>query len=1016
MNPAQSAHEDAPNILNTVQEAYLRLDGELRFTFVNRTAELLLGAPQADLIGKTPWEVHPETAGTPLEEGFRRAKAENAVVSFENYYDPWKRWYSITAIPDSSGGFVVHFSDITERRAAEARLQAQNERFQRIIENTDAGYFRIGMDGCYEDVNPAWLRMHGFANREEAIGLHFSAVQVPEDLSNAAGVVDALVGGESPKSGEFFRLRRDGSIGYHTFSANPVLEGDRVVGLEGFLVDITDRRIAEVEREHTEQRYRSLFNSMQEGVAIHKLIRSNSSPENYILLEVNRRYEKILGVRREDVVNKVATEAYGTHGAPYLREYASVVETGIPLQLETYFAPMDKHFVISVAPMGDDRFATIFFDITEQKRNQEAAQQAKEAVARAERHYRLMFNSVSDAVFIHRFGEDGLPSPFLEVNDNACGLLGYAREELMQMRVVDIIAPEENFNAPANAKRLLADGHATWEGRLAAEDGRLIPVEVNARVFNLDGSPTIISSVRDISERKQAEEALRESEERHRSIVQTAMEGFWLTNSEGRLLEVNETYCRMSGYSTEELLTMCISDLVDNETADETAIRIKSLISQGEARFESRHRRKDGSTFAVEAGVQYRPVAGGRFVCFLRDITERRRVEAEKTRLEDQLRQAQKLESVGRLAGGVAHDFNNLLTVINGYSGMLLEQLKVFDPLHPYALEIKNAGERAASLTKQLLALSRKQVIEPRVFDLNTTIRQSAPMLQRLIGEDIVLETHLDDLLGQVLADPDQIHQVIMNLAVNARDAMPDGGMLRIATTNREVGAEASTAEHPDAVLGRYVLMTVTDSGHGMDEMTRQRIFEPFFTTKEVGKGTGLGLATVHGIIRQSGGWVEVSSEVGVGTSFEVYLPRLDGCSLPEESRIGVVTERGNETILLVEDQQSVRSFTRAALKASGYHVIEAPNGDEAISVAERYAGEIHLLLTDVVMPGISGKESSERLKKLRPNLKVLFMSGYTADVIAQRGVLDRSVAFLHKPFSPVELAVKVREVLAQSS
>ena len=201
-----------------------------------------------------------------------------------------------------------------------------------------------------------------------------------------------------------------------------------------------------------------------------------------------------------------------------------------------------------------------------------------------------------------------------------------------------------------------------------------------------------------------------------------------------------------------------------------------------------------------------------------------------------------------------------------------------------------------------------------------------------------------------------------------------------------------------------------------MDEMTRQRIFEPFFTTKEVGKGTGLGLATVHGIIRQSGGWVEVSSEVGVGTSFEVYLPRLDGCSLPEESRIGVVTERGNETILLVEDQQSVRSFTRAALKASGYHVIEAPNGDEAISVAERYAGEIHLLLTDVVMPGISGKESSERLKKLRPNLKVLFMSGYTADVIAQRGVLDRSVAFLHKPFSPVELAVKVREVLAQSS
>jgi PAS domain S-box-containing protein len=319
VNSAQSAHEDSPNILNIAQEAYLRLDGELRFTFVNRTAELLLGAPQADLIGKTPWEVHPETAGTPLEEGFRRAKAENAVVSFENYYDPWKRWYSITAIPDSSGGFVVHFSDITERRAAEARLQAQNERFQRIIENTDAGYFRIGTDGRYEDVNAAWLRMYGFTSRDEAIGLHFSAVQVPEDVAKAAEFVDtALVRSDSTRTGEFSRLRRDGSIGYHTFSANPVLEGGRVVGLEGFLVDSSREKTAERERQHIEQRYRSLFNSMQEGVAIHKLIRSNGTPENYVLLEVNRRYEEILGVRREDVVNKVATDAYGTHGCSVL--------------------------------------------------------------------------------------------------------------------------------------------------------------------------------------------------------------------------------------------------------------------------------------------------------------------------------------------------------------------------------------------------------------------------------------------------------------------------------------------------------------------------------------------------------------------------------------------------------------------------------------------------------------------------------------------------------------------------
>jgi two-component system cell cycle sensor histidine kinase/response regulator CckA len=364
----------------------------------------------------------------------------------------------------------------------------------------------------------------------------------------------------------------------------------------------------------------------------------------------------------------------------------------------------------------------------------------------------------------------------------------------------------------------------------------------------------------------------------------------------------------------------------------------------------------------------------------------------------------------------VAHDFNNLLTVINGYSGMLLEQLKVFDPLHPYVLEIKNAGERAASLTKQLLAFSRKQVIEPTAFDLNTTIRQAAPMLQRLIGEDIALETHLDDSLGQVLADPNQIHQVIMNLAVNARDAMPDGGRLDIKTNDVELGVEACTAEHPDAMPGRYVVMTVTDSGHGMDETTRHQIFEPFFTTKEVGKGTGLGLATVYGIVRQSGGWVDVWSEVGVGTTIKVYLPHTDVRPMPDEHGIGVATEGGNETILVVEDQESVRSFAVTALKQYGYYVIEASDGDEAIAVAEQHSGRIHLLLTDVIMPGMNGKVLSERLKEFYPDLKVLLASGYTADAFADRGVIDPGDAFLHKPFSPAELAVKVREVLAQSS
>ena len=805
--------------------------------------------------------------------------------------------WAIAPVPDSTGKVTGLFwtaaavPSHSADREAETRLRAQNERFERIIENTEAGYFRIGMDGCYQEVNPAWLRMHGFARREDAIGLHFSAVQNPADSARAAEIAEVLMRGEPVASGEFSRLRADGTVGYHNFSANPVLDEGRVTGVEGFLVDITGLKAAELEMRQTEQRYRSLFNSMQEGVAVHKLICTGGVPDNYMLLDVNVRYEEILGVKRADVVNQLATGVYGTPEAPYLKEYASVVATGEPFQFETYFAPMDKHFVISATSMGGDLFATIFFDVTGQKKSEEALKQAGEAAARAERHYRLMFNCGSDAFFVYKVGPDGLPGPFLEVNDNACRSLGYTREELLQMRIFDVSAPDNSPSPSAMNERLLAGDRLFSERTYLAKDGRRVPVEINAHVFDLDGSPAIITSARDITERKEAELA--------------------------------------------------------------------------------------------------------------------------RAKLEEQLRQSQKLESVGRLAGGVAHDFNNLLTVINGYCDLLLGELEAPGSLRGYAEAIRKAGERATGLTKQLLAFSRKQVIEPRLLDLNAAIRDSAPMLQRLIGEDVRLETRLDGSLGQVMADPDQIHQVLMNLAVNARDAMPDGGCLDIETGNVDVAEEGSAAIHPDAVPGRYVLMSVSDTGSGMDATVRQHIFEPFFTTKESGKGTGLGLSTVYGIVRQSGGWIEVRSEAGAGTQFNVYLPRLDGCAVPERSAPSASTGGGSETILIVEDQPAVRSFTKAVLKRQGYQVVEASSGEEAITAARRHPGRIHLLLTDVVLPGINGRELSVELSAVRQDMRVLFISGYTADVIAHRGVLDRGVAFLQKPFTPDELAEKVRTVLA---
>jgi len=366
---------------------------------------------------------------------------------------------------------------------------------------------------------------------------------------------------------------------------------------------------------------------------------------------------------------------------------------------------------------------------------------------------------------------------------------------------------------------------------------------------------------------------------------------------------------------------------------------------------------------------------------------------------------------VGRLAGGVAHDFNNLLTVINGYADFLLAGLEPDNPMRASAGEIRAAGDRAASLTKQLLAFSRKQVIEPKVTDLNQEIRGSEGMLQRLIGEDILLTTRLDSALGLTLADAEQLQQVIMNLVVNARDAMKNGGRIDITTRNLEVSDDG--AAHPDAKPGQYVMLTVADNGTGMDENTRQHIFEPFFTTKGPDKGTGLGLSTVYGIVRQSGGWIDITTEVGMGSSFNICLPRIDS---PERARrdgppAGEWRSSG-ETILVVEDQEAVRRLTTSLLREYGYQLLEASDGTDALRIAKEYGGEIDLVLTDVVLPGINGKELSERLQELRPGLKVLFTSGYTADAIGDRGILAEGLAYIPKPFSGGEMAAKIRDVL----
>jgi two-component system, cell cycle sensor histidine kinase and response regulator CckA len=513
-------------------------------------------------------------------------------------------------------------------------------------------------------------------------------------------------------------------------------------------------------------------------------------------------------------------------------------------------------------------------------------------------------------------------------------------------------------------------------------------------------------------EYKRNEEALRHSEARYRSLVQSAVYGIYRSSLEGRFFDVNPALITMLGYdSADEVLALDPQSDVFLDPTEQA--RVMGEFQRG-ARLDNvevRWKRKDGSAITVRLSgrVVNSPEGTAEVVEIIaEDITERRV-------LENQFRQAQKMEAVGRLAGGVAHDFNNLLMVIGGYTEVLLEHTRKGDPLYPKIEAIHQAADRATTLTRQLLAFSRKQLLELKVVDLNVIIEDMERLLRPLIGENIELQTQLAPDLGRTRADAGQIEQVVMNLVVNSKDAMPKGGKIKIQTANARLNSEDRRREYTYLQPGHYVVLSVTDSGEGMDKETQSRIFEPFFTTKEKGKGTGLGLSTVYGIIKQSGGYVLVESELGRGTTFRIYLPRVEAALEPAgPAGVSRLHAAGSETVLLVEDEESVRQLVRETLELKGYKVLEADNGESALQIVSKYSGKIDMLITDVVMPGMSGRELSAKLCASSPQIKVLYLSGYTEDAIVHEGVVDPDTAFLQKPFTLQMLSRKVREVLGE--
>jgi PAS domain S-box-containing protein len=520
------------------------------------------------------------------------------------------------------------------------------------------------------------------------------------------------------------------------------------------------------------------------------------------------------------------------------------------------------------------------------------------------------------------------------------------------------------------------------------------------------------------AERSQAEEALRKSEERFRQVAENAGAWIWEVDATGLYTYSSPIIEKILGYKAEEIVgKKHFYDLFDPDSRVELKKKAFEIFAKKEAikGFVNADLHKNGSRIFLATNGAPIMSSNGDLLGYRgadTDITQRMRAEEEKTALQEQLRQSQKMEAIGRLAGGIAHDFNNLLTVIKGYSQLSLNDTKENDPLRGNIEEIKKASDRAADLTRQLLAFSRRQVMEMKVLDLNTTLQNLDKMLRRVIGEDIELVTLLEKDLGRVKTDPGQIEQVIMNLAVNARDAMPKGGKLTIETANVDLD-QAYARAHIAVTPGRYIMISVSDTGVGMTPEIRDRVFEPFFTTKDKGKGTGLGLSTVYGIVKQSGGNIWVYSEPGKGTTFKIYLPRVD--EPLEELGEKVVREQlpqGSETILIVEDDEEVRKLAIRILRTQGYTVLEACQGKDALSVLEKHKKPIDLLLSDVVMPGMDGRELAKQLGVLYPGMKVLYMSGYTDNAIVHHGVLYKGMNYIQKPFTIDGLARKVREVL----
>ncbi len=886
-------------------------------------------------------------------------------------------------------------TDITGLRRVEEELKASEEKYRLVVENANEAIF-IAQEGLLKLVNPKALEITGY-DQKTLQTKPFPELIHPEDR---AMVVDRHLrrarGEDLPSVYSFRIVDREGRVKWVEINAVR-LDWEGRPAILNFLSDITDRRLAEEALRESEERAHLIINTVPDSITITRV-----EDGRYIL--VNDSFCTLSGFSREETIGRTVTDLnVFVNVQDRQRFIREMREKGEVTDFEIEYRKKDGGLLttlLSARPIqyaGEDCLVAVVADITSRKRSEDALRKSEE-------QHRKLVESMREG-----FGVLNERNEVTFINNRFCELMGYRPEEIVGHPVSDFVDPENLKILGEQMARRRSGEKGPYEIAWTRKNGNKVytlmsPEPVYDGQGNFKGSFSVIT---DISERKQMEEALKKSEERYRLLVDNANEAI-LVIQEGMIKFVNPRAIKIMKLEGQKLAPQPFLDFIHPEDRERVRQRYQERLS-GEVspvRYSFRLLDQAGETIWVEINaVQIAWEGEPAALVFLTDITE-------KKQLEMQFLQSQKMEAVGRLAGGVAHDFNNLLTSILGHSDLMMMRLRLGDPLVGDIKEIVKAANRATDLTRQLLAFSRKQVMQPRILNLNGIISDMKKMLKRLIGEDIILETLLSPDLGQVLVDPGQIDQVIMNLVVNARDAMPKGGTLTIETGNVLLD-EVQVRSYMGAKPGAYVLLSVKDSGSGMSEELQSHIFEPFFTTKELGKGTGLGLSTVYGIVKQSNGYIWVDSRPGQGTAIRIFLPQQEGEAESDlKLKKGKVSLRGEETILLAEDNELVRGLTRSVLEHFGYQVLETEDGEEAGRMSKGYEGSIHLLLTDVVMPGISGRVLAEQLQRSRPGIKILFMSGYSEEAVLLQGMQIPGAHFLQKPFTPEELGMRVREIL----